>query len=109
MGGLLKARELSKAVVDLRDLCLHSSSRWAAEQIRGFPDSQAYLNAQQKGSREGLDCAEFNVEYLLARQIFEGRVRTWLWWLFVLNLWASWTSLFIPIAENGMDVFCISK
>lgn len=77
MGGLQKARELSKAVVDLRDLCLHSSSRWAAEQIKGLPDSQAYLNVQQEGSREALECVEFNVEYLLARQIFESRVRGW--------------------------------
>lgn len=74
MSGLIKVKELSRAVVELREVCLHSSSRWAAELLRGLPHSDMYREAQIEGARSALQNAEEDVDFILARQMFEARV-----------------------------------
>ncbi|GMH36425.1 hypothetical protein BSKO_04293 [Bryopsis sp. KO-2023] len=68
-----KARELSKAVIELREICLHSSSRWAAEQLEALQDGEPYRKAQQVGAREAMEGEEIDLDFLRARQFFEAR------------------------------------
>ncbi|GMH41920.1 hypothetical protein BSKO_09839 [Bryopsis sp. KO-2023] len=66
-----KAIELSRAVFELREVCLHSASGWAAEQLKGLGESDECRQGRITGAREARQNSELDPKFLLARQYFE--------------------------------------
>lgn len=69
-----KASELAKAVIDLRDVCLHDASKWAAEQLKGLLMDDELNQAVALGCRDGVKMCEIHPDYQLGRQYFEEKV-----------------------------------
>lgn len=77
-----KVRELAKAVIDLRDVCLHEGSKWAAEQLKGLLMDEELNQAVALGCRDAIKICEIHPDYQLGRQYFEEKVGgyPWIYW-----------------------------
>lgn len=76
-----EAKELARASIELREVCLHESSFWAAEQLKGLPLHEEEVNmAKTEGIKQALQASDLSPEFHLARQFFEEKARTFVSW-----------------------------